>query len=77
MSEWIRVSERLPRCKRDVNSAGTPVLIWPRNPMFHESDAIDGFCYYGKRTTGYATFYLFGAEITGVTHWMPLPEPPK
>ena len=47
------------------------MLIWPRLDT-------DGFAYYGKRATGsYATFYLHGAVLEGVTHWMPMPKGPS
>ena len=37
----------------------------------------DGFAYYGRRATGKPAFYLHGAEMYGVTHWMPMPDGPK
>ena len=69
MSDWIAVAKRLPKCPRSKDALGTPCLIWPRQEI--------GVAYYGKRATGKPAFYLYGAEILGVTHWMPLPEAPK
>ncbi len=74
--KWISVFDAKPKCKRSADAFGTPVLIWPRNPMIHESDNVDGFCYYGRRATARPAFYLFGAEIHGVTHWQYLPKGP-
>ena len=75
--DWISVETRLPKCARSRNAYGTPVLIWPTNPMSHESDAVDGFCYYGKRATGSPEFYLYGTVIHGVEYWQPMPGGPK
>jgi hypothetical protein len=72
--QWVSVKERLPRCSRDENALGTPVLIWPRNLPDYTGD---GFAYFGRRATGSPAFYLHGAAIHGVTYWMPLPPAPK
>lgn len=66
MSEWISVADRLP--KKDVN-----VLV------------TDGRCWCGVWSLyGYSEFVDFWEDEYGnfqpfddVTHWMPLPEPPK
>ena len=73
---WIKIKKRNPPCSRDKNGLGTPVLIWPRNPQL-EQGGVDGHAYYGRRVTGRPTFYKYGAEIHGITHWMPLPEGPE
>jgi hypothetical protein len=73
MSEWIDVKQELPpfkKTKADVIS-GTPgveVLIWPRESCVT--------AFYGTRCGLGPTFYMYGARITGVTHWMPLPSAP-
>ncbi len=67
--KWISVNDKLPRCPRDERSPGTEVLIWPRAE--HSVTAV-----YGRRATGYPAFYMYGAQIHGVTHWMPLPKGP-
>lgn len=72
---WLPVSMVKPSCKRDPDALGTPVLIWPRG-RGQNGDSLDGFAYYGRRATGKPTFYLFGAEIHGVTHWQPMPKGP-
>jgi len=73
--QWLNVKDAKPKCSRNVDALGTPVLIWPRNPTQNET-GVDGFAYYGRRVTGKPTFYIFGAEVLGVTHWMPLPNGP-
>ena len=78
-ARWLPVSSVKPYCPRDVNALGTPVLIWPRSPKaaLKSMGGADGFAYYGRRATNYPAFYIHGAEIPGVTHWMPLPKGPK
>jgi hypothetical protein len=70
---WLKVKEIKPYCSRDPNASGTAVLIWPHNPA---GVLVDGHAYYGRRATGRPAFYKHGAELHGVTHWMPLPEGP-
>jgi hypothetical protein len=72
---WISVKVAKPHCPRNPNALGTPVLIWPRDPI-GDSTGI-GYACFGRRATGRPAFYLYGAEIHGVTHWQPLPEGPK
>jgi hypothetical protein len=67
---WIDVRERKPKCPRDENALGTHVLIWPRDERYATA-------FYGKRATGRPAFYVYGAEIHGVTHWASLPDGPK
>ena len=73
---WILVSKKKPPCPRGSIALGTPVLIWPRNPDTLRGGGVDGFAYYGRRASGYPAFYLHGAVLHGVTHWMPLPTGP-
>jgi len=73
-SDWIPVKTAKPKCPRSQNSLGTLVLILTRCP---KGSSVSGFAYYGRRATGKPAFYLFGAEIFGVTHWMPMPDGPK
>ena len=75
--KWISVKTKRPHCKRDLWSLGTPVLIWPPNPNDINSTDLHGFAFYGRRATGRPAFYLYGCEIHGVTHWMPMPKGPK
>ena len=59
--QWIPVSERLPQEMK-------PVLAWYWDGHFAEC----------ARWTGrrWETTWEF-EDLMGVTHWMPLPEPPK
>lgn len=75
--KWISIDTARPTCSNDPDALGTPVLIWPRDNHTDRQHSMDGFAYYGRRATGRPTFYLFGAEIHGVTHWMPMPEGQK
>ncbi len=60
-SEWISVKDRLPE------KEGT-YLTYTENEQIH----IDCFCIYPNHGT---KFFVGGNGK--VTHWMPLPEPPK
>ncbi len=70
MAEWISVKERLPE-------VGNMVLIFydgqPVIAMFRKSEHcsgwFEGYCHMCEDSE---TYYL-----DDVTHWMPLPEPPK
>lgn len=74
--KWISVKERKPKCSKNKDALGTPVLIWPRDPM--DYPGIDGQVYYGRRATGNRpTFYKYGLAIVGVTHWMYMPDGPE
>ena len=77
MSEWISVGERLP----DV----APVLVCFLEPFFGKLSSEIGVGYYDSPneyddSSGRGwLFWLNDRKILGggVTHWMPLPEPPK
>ena len=66
--EWISVEERLPESE-------TEVLVWLRH--------IPNIAVYGHDKYGNLDFYYIdecgyrGTFRPAVTHWMPLPEPPK
>ena len=73
VQEWISVKDRLPEMPTDKIAEGyvqMQVLVW---------------CDKGRQCAWFQvdtkTFYdqpgLFGTEVDGVTHWMPLPQPPK
>ena len=61
MPEWISVEERLP-------DGGTYVLVTTDGVVAHAYRHNDRFIAF--TAAGVAT-------VGGVTHWMPLPEPPK
>lgn len=71
--EWISVKEQLPEMPDEKIKEGfvqMQVLVW---------------CDTGRHCAWYqpnaAEFYTcsgwFGQEVNNVTHWMPLPEPPR
>lgn len=62
MSEWIRIEDNMPKI-------GLEVLIWSRETG--RSVARRDFDF-PKSFIGEDNCFFFG-----VTHWMPLPEPPK
>jgi len=78
MSEWISVKDRLPEPFVDV-------LVWCENlaqdyaqlECFRVGEfyaAIDRFCVWEDgKPSSFRTDRFYGK----VTHWMPLPEPPK
>lgn len=66
---WIPVAERLPELDRNN---------WSKDVLFCDSEGIiyQGFAFLDSETwKGYGTANRF--EKGEVTHWMPLPEPPK
>lgn len=75
MDNWIRTADKMP-------PVGQSVLIYRKivykkgvdpikGPIEHERDWITNGIWTGSRWTYY------GYEAPDVTHWMPLPEPPK
>lgn len=63
MSEWISVKDRLPK-------------PYERVLTYRKDYAIDTETYKGK--FGKNIMWSWDVEaMTPVTHWMPLPEPPK
>lgn len=61
--KWISVSERLPE-NRDY------VLVCTKNKFYGTRNISKAYFGDGK-------WYGQGGRWTNVTHWMPLPEPPK
>ena len=74
MSEWISVKDRLPEpcCGKRFLAYGRPQC------GSHPEDFVIEFCVYEKTANGhcYFSFGEYDCSID-VTHWMPLPEPPK
>lgn len=76
MSEWISVKERLPHEEWLEHTADTD---WEVYPLLAVVSTLDGRRYVTK------LFYTGENFVDGeyvryteqVTHWMPLPEPPK
>ena len=73
-SEWISVEERLPDCEWGAESKAV-LFITKQGFMYTGYYGCGGiyrdryFREYKNSTDGY--------DISSVTHWMPLPEPPK
>ena len=63
MSEWISVKDRLPECG-EVIAFSNQYEDYLIGCLF-EFECEDVVC------------YSDGCEMYHVTHWMPLPEPPK
>ena len=61
--KWIPVTERLPK-----DSGGVILCTRSRNV---------GVGFYDKNTRNWVQHYSGGGICVDVTHWMPLPEPPK
>lgn len=74
MNKWISVKDRLPKCDTQPDSFGVEVLVWPQP---HGVGMGQATAFYGARVTDEPDFYLHGALVCGVTHWMPLPEGPQ
>ena len=69
MSEWIKVSERLPE-KSSHNDHSKSVLV------FRESNKCQNVATYDTMNKVWFCFFS-GWEIGAVTHWMPLPAAPE
>ena len=63
---WISVEDRLPE-------VGQCVLVWCESRMFKKHITISTYMrtYSAERET------YFSRRVRNVTHWMPLPQPPK
>lgn len=78
--KWIPVSERLPELRmwKSGALASSNVLFRTEDKTIHIGYVMEGFhsddngCFEIDRW-----FMLGGHRIENVTHWMPLPEPPR
>ena len=66
IQKWISVEERLPE-------VGQRVLVWCESRTTKKHVTVSTYMkdYSDKRGT------YFSRRVRNVTHWMPLPEPPK
>ena len=67
MSEWISVEKELPKL-------GQRVLAWAENGKNQTKDLMLQVGFAGE------DHWIYGYHnnnMVGVTHWQPLPEPPK
>lgn len=71
--EWISVEERLPECE---NVAETEALLFITRAGMVEAG------YFGRGSVWRDVYFRHyrnsvGWDVSDVTHWMPMPEPPK
>ena len=60
---WIPVTERLPDNSATVNLCTRSKIV--------------GTGFYNKYTKSWVQYYSGGAICVDVTHWQPMPQPPK
>jgi len=71
MSEWISIGDRLPPRQKKVliiEKGGRCIVGYYGS----SSGSYEGDDFWAALTGGYDSY-----PTTNVTHWMPLPEPPK
>lgn len=69
--KWISVNDELPSQTHPSDPDYRPYLIIADGYMYVADYSYDKYfetCY---------SFYVDGEEMTGVTHWCKIPEPPK
>lgn len=70
---WTLLKNKKPSCKRGEEA--TSLLVYPYVDVVTNEVRVQQV-YYGRRQTGRPEFYLYGAVLHDVTHWMPMPDPP-
>lgn len=65
MTEWISVKDRLPEL-------GIPVAI-----LLDGNYMLPDIAYRSSKIRGNPWCSRYAVRVDSVTHWMPLPEPPK
>lgn len=74
MSEWISVDDRLPEASIDL----VDVFVKPPVVGFAMFCSRVTNCHYSKTSKEWYIHTANGTQtVPFVTHWMPLPEPPK
>jgi hypothetical protein len=71
MAEWISVRDKLPEEKTAVLGFGVRSITYLKNDPFPATHIV----YSRGEDEGWFTFW--NGEYVDITHWMPLPEPPK
>jgi hypothetical protein len=66
MSEWISVEDRLPEDSHD-----NQLLLW--NGVY----ARIGICLGSAKYKQLCFYTIHEQRLNGITHWMPLPQPPE
>ena len=72
-AEWISVDERLPDCEQGAESEA--VLFITKQGFMYTGYYGCGGIYHDRYFREYKNS-TEGYDISSVTHWMPLPEPP-
>lgn len=69
MNDWVRCEDEMPK------ESGY-VIVWAPNGINQVKNLIT-MAYHFANTELFQTTGPYSYSIPGVTHWMPLPEPPK
>lgn len=73
MSEWISVEDRLPLIPDSTKGSFHSVLV-----IVTDGIRVDCVDFQASRRNQWAAWSIYGAiGPSEITHWMPLPEPPK
>lgn len=76
MSEWIEASRQLPRSGQSCLG-----FVKPRDRRYKARIRMLEYWVMGPKHFGDTGFYektmIYDDPVEVVTHWMPLPEPPK
>lgn len=80
--EWISVKDKLPELTNEFydRKCSDDLLIAFHNDLNDEPDITIGYCREDKTTIDGILWFDFiqnDGVYGDVTHWMPLPEPPK
>jgi hypothetical protein len=76
MSEWISVDDKNPNYRADVLVTFITVTGIKQHTVARLTNNTIGFHSDQRCEIWYVTVSA-GHKLTTVTHWMPLPEPPK
>ena len=77
MSDWISVKDRLPE------SGSTVLVLWDDKYLYNGNEIHNRriqtaiCCNENVDTKCFVADDTYYTEVINVTHWMPLPEPPK
>ncbi len=69
--EWISIKDRLPNCNGCY-------LVW--RPRFYTEKGMPSICYFDGQNAWHDSYGVDFTRVLAhddVSHWMPLPEPPK
>lgn len=69
--EWISVNDKLPNCNGCY-------LVW--RPHFYTGKGMPSICYFDGQNTWHDSYGVDFTRVLApedVSHWIPLPEPPK